>query len=840
MGRIATISSSPVDENGIPLTSGGNPAVSISFTVPTNDVSLNGGANGPVSFVLRNESNKNVLSPLSYPTSSSTSTLNWIVPQELGYTKQYKVAVQVLDQQFVSKTDGELPSVPRINTVEGSSSNSTSVQSITYVSAPSNLKITRLANGTSANLSWTPQTPAPGQGYLFDPSFVNVLVVLDDVSGSPVVPATDVSFTDVSRNITSLTVGRKYSAHLIPKQRFGSFTLMRNVEAVSFIAAGNPTSPTIVSVLPADKQITFDWSDSTAVGGRLGNYEVAAIQDVSSSSTTPAFPTNQKAAESVSASLITINKAYTTLENGLSTSSASTQSMVNNTLEGYRLAVRSTSSLDASSQAVPVTYESLRLNGPASPADTLRSEWTVLLDKVFPSVGATQPGSLTVVSDISNVSVSWPADIEEFVVYLNNALYFTSSTYKNTLLQQSGASRLINGTATDASYSYVPAAVPGAGASHLIRCGLRINEIRVHNISKGGVLSPAQTLQNVSALQPAGSVTSAAFEVIDASTCRVTFTAPVNTGGAGQTVSPLNGSPSTAGNLMYLIHVENAQAQSLRNPFETSSVENRLTLANNSSVFIAIQTYWMINNTRITNNDKVYVNRMSGSTRQPIVLGPAPVAGTIGDVQDLATGNSNQISFKYRTPAPIGYPISSLQVRVFDGNSEITSQTITPQSGSSSFAYDVSSQNIDVSGLKLGKSYKVQVEPIGNYFSAQNPPLSIATVVPYKKMEILSIAKNGDNYTCDVSLNGDKITGITAIIKPSAAGPLTIQTPLVTSNPNLITFSGFESATHGPLQTARFSFSSPGSASALVIVNGKTFDILDNPANSFGAVIPPM
>jgi hypothetical protein len=37
---------------------------------------------------------------------------------------------------------------------------------------------------------------------------------------------------------------------------------------------------------------------------------------------------------------------------------------------------------------------------------------------------------------------------------------------------------------------------------------------------------------------------------------------------------------------------------------------------------------------------------------------------------------------------------------------------------------------------------------------------------------------------------------------------------------------------------ARFSFTSAGSTAALVIVNGKTFDILDNPANSFGAVIP--
>jgi len=36
---------------------------------------------------------------------------------------------------------------------------------------------------------------------------------------------------------------------------------------------------------------------------------------------------------------------------------------------------------------------------------------------------------------------------------------------------------------------------------------------------------------------------------------------------------------------------------------------------------------------------------------------------------------------------------------------------------------------------------------------------------------------------------------------------------------------------------AKFSFSHAGSTSALVIVNGKTFDILDNPANSFGAQI---
>ena len=227
------------------------------------------------------------------------------------------------------------------------------------------------------------------------------------------------------------------------------------------------------------------------------------------------------------------------------------------------------------------------------------------------------------------------------------------------------------------------------------------------------------------------------------------------------------------------------------------------------------------------------MNRMNGSTREGIRLGPRPLAGTIGNVK-ATDASANQISFEYRFPAEVpnyAYPINKLEVKVFDGLREHTSFDLS----SGSFAYD-SSRNIVVQNLKYGKRYRVQVQPIGNYFNAQNPPSSeITEVVPYAKMEIVNIAKSGDKYTCDVSLNGDVINNITAISKPTDS-----TSALVIINPstNSIVRRGVETTTHAAEQTATFEFTSSNSKAALVIVSGKTSDIRDHPANSFGATIP--
>ena len=837
----STIIGSPVDTNGIPLKIGASPALNISFSVPTNDVSLNGGVSGPVSFVLRNASGTiSSAAPIPYPTATA-STLSWTVAQSLGAAQTYSVAVQVEDKQLTSRTFANLPT-SATGLVEGVRSSSQSLRTIDYVPAPTGLKLLRLSDA-SMNLSWTRQNLPSDQAYLTDASFVNVLVVLDDASGITF-STSDMSFSDLSKNITGVIIGRKYSAHLIPRQTFGSFTsIMRNVASTSFIAGKNPTVPSIGTVLPADSRIEFDWNISTANGGSLSNYEIAAIQDVPSATPfsatypngVPAFPNNQRPVASVSSSYFTVRQAFTNTDNGQILSNAQVTDISNGV--SYRLAVRSTSTLDASSLSVEVPYTGLTtpLKGPAASSQTLFSDWSSVSQQIIPSTNPHQPGELTLLSDATNVSVSWAVDqidgiLLEFTVFNNNNLYFSSAAVDG------GISGLVAGTSTSALYSYT-AATASVSGRHTIRIPSTINNLQIFNVTAGGVASMPRTVQRVSALLPAAAVSAQSFQVIDASTCQVTFTAPDNTGAAGQMIMigtpPV---PTTNGPLLYRITIEGPE-NTVRKTINQNTTNNLLSGLTNlpSTIFIAIQTYYVQGTTEVTNGTKMYVNRLNGDAKVGIRLGPSPVAGRIGDVQDLATGANNQITFVYRTPAQVSgfsYDISRLQVRVFDGNSLVNSQDIS-NSATTLFAYDAS-VNITVPSLKLGKSHRVQVQPIGNYLFAQDPPLSTYSnpLVPYRKMEITSIVKNGDSYTCDVSLNGDAITAINAISRSANNALLVLQPPTTG-----ITFSGAEIATHGANQMAKFSFSHAGSTSALVIVNGKTFDILDNPANSFGAQI---
>lgn len=825
VGQLAAsaITCSPVDANGIPLKLGTDPAVNIRFTVPTNDLSLNGGAKGAVSFVVTDSVGVPIpgANALSYPVPNAdnvtASALSWTVAQPLGPARSYRVAVQVMDEQKTTKSNTLLPTVSTSSTL-GTHQTSADIRSIDYVPAVTNLKLTRLADA-SMNISWTKQEPQPGQGYLYDGSFVNVLVVLDDVSGSTV-SAVDVSFSDLSRNVAGLIRGRKYSAHVIPRQTFGSSNkIMKNKESISFVAGTNPSVPQNLASYPTERKIVLDWENSTANGGTLDDYEIAAIRDVSASTRDyPQFPTEQKYAAKTSVSYFTLQQAYPAPDG------KNLVDISNN--EKYKVAVRSTSKFSSAASSLSVTYESLTLVGSVVTETTLFSAWSNVVD-VIPALKPDPIGEVTVLSDASNVTVSWAAQVnQEFLVFNNNDLYFKSSQFA-ALDGTPGVDRLQDGLASDNKYSYSQGTV---GGRHNIKCGLSTKDLNIFNVTIGGVLSDVRSVDNVSAMVAPGVVTDSLFEVVDASTCRVSFKAPSDAGAAGQSIFTADGK-RTNGSLLYEITVETPENTIQKTFKDINTLSRTLDGITGSSIFIAIKAYYMQGQTAVA-GAKVYVNRMNGNTREGIRLGPSPRAGTIGNVK-ATDASANQISFEYRFPAEVpnyAYPINKLEVKVFDGLRETASFDLS----SGSFAYD-SSRNIVVQNLKYGKRYRVQVQPIGNYFNAQNPPSSeIAEVVPYAKMEIVNIAKSGDKYTCDVSLNGDVINHITAISKPTDSGSaLVIIDPI-----NSMVKKGVETTTHAAEQTATFEFTSANSKAALVIVSGKTSDIRDHPANSFGANIP--
>jgi hypothetical protein len=580
-----------VDAN-IPLKIGTNPAVNIRFTVPNNDLSLNGGAKGAVSFVVTDSVGALIpgADALSYPVPNAdnvtASALSWTVAQPLGPARSYRVAVRVMDEQKTEKLNAKLPTVSTSSTL-GTPRTSADIQSIDYVPAVTNLKLTRLVDA-SMNISWTRQVPPIDQNYLYDGSFVNVLVVVDDISGITVGSALDVSFSDLSRNVAGLIRGRKYSAHVIPRQTFGSSNkIMKNKESISFVAGTSPSVPQNLASYPTEGKIVLDWGNSTANGGTIDLYQIAAIRDVSAISRDYLyqFPTEQESAASTSVSYFTLQKAFSHPDKNKSDDLVD---ISNN--QKYKVAVRATSKLSSSADSVPVTYESLTLKGTNVSETILFSAWSSVVD-VIPDTKPQTPGEVTVLSDASNVTVSWDAQInQEFLVFNNNDLYFRSSQFAQN--GRPGVDSLQDGDASDNKYSYSQGTV---GGRHNIKCGLSTKDLKIFNVTTGGVLSDVRSVENFSAMVAPGGVTDALFEVVDASTCRVSFKAPSDAGAAGQRIWTAN-AQSTNGSLLYEITVE-SPINSIKKTFKSintlSTNLDGITGITGSNIFIAIKAYYI-------------------------------------------------------------------------------------------------------------------------------------------------------------------------------------------------------------------------------------------------------
>jgi hypothetical protein len=854
----ATITGSPLDNNGIPLTIGTNPAVKISFAVPANNVALNGGVKGAVSFVLLDQQENEIVGAGAHPYPTvSTDTLSWTVEQPLGPQRNYHVVVRVMDEQKTTKLNAALPTVSTVPAATlGTLKTLENQRSIAYLPAVTGLTFTRGNTPTSMDLSWNKQSLDLPQRYLFT-DFVNVLVVVDDETGSIVAPVVglEIPYARVLQRetITGLTAGRKYSAHMIPKQKYSATVdkIMKNSTSISFVAGSKPNIPTNVNRYPANESIVLDWEKVlvTSTGGTLGNYEIAAIKNVPAAKAEDEFPAKQTRVNVSAESYATVIEAYPTPEIGIAGADGTKIRIANNV--EYNVAVRSTSVLSSSVVSVPVTYESLRLVGePVSP-ETLASDWSNVVT-AKPNDFPQQPDPVTLLSDATNVYLTWKAKPDqEFIVFHDNDAYFTSSSFANA--DDSGVSRLQFQTASSvlsALYSY-------SDEKHTIKVPRTTTvrttkDLKIFHVSDSGVLSDPRIVSNVSAIAAPGLVRDAKFEVETDTSCTVSFKAPEDTGASGSTIYTAKGMINN-GPLQYEITVETKVGndyvvkKTFGNISTLSTTLNDIKITG-SSLFIAIKAYYMQpgfpgeSDTAVA-GAKVYVNRLNPSeVKQEIRLGPRPLAGSIPLSNVLAMSTNRSIIFDYQFPAEVRYfpyPIKELKVKVFDGQTQIGSTTtITPTSGAN-FVYG-ESKTITIPSMKYGKSYKIQVQPIGNYLYAQDPPLSeIESVVPYKKMEIDSITKSGDKYICTVDLNGDRIQHITAIQKPAdfSTSPLLVQNPVV--NDTTIRKFGVENETHAAGQKATFEFSSiANSSAALVIVSGKTFDIRDHPANSFGAIIP--
>lgn len=881
VGRVQKIASYKLDSSNRPLvTVDGWKAFSVNFIPPALNTSLTGGIGGDpakakVKFHLyRNGAPQTDYKPIDYPAVAEQEQ-SWVIKDDTTFPDNFSVLVMVDDPQYTTRSYGKLPdAIPTTFDVSGQFSVSVSGESLTFVP-----KVQELTYDVSNQVvTWKDQTAKSlTDAKLLGLLVYNNVIVKDDYTGSILNPsvalsrfwASDSSLNNFDLSASSVVSNTKYSVFVVPEYRYEAKDLsnttvnrfnvklrdLTSVSSLSFIAGRAPSAPRNLRVTSEDKGLGVMWSDSSLNGGEFNQYDIAAVQAITTDAVdVPAFPINQASVISTKFSDskfgISVTKAFETRKTGIDARSniLITPSSMKDDLS-YNIAVRATSDFKPRTDVVVVPYEltdssavKLSLVSPTLTNQTVPGPWSIFSRAVQP-MSPVDNATFTVSSSVGSIVVQFTPgkNADAYIMFIDGRAQ-PEIRYPNDTREifsiTVASSLVVSGKPVKIGFANV-------------RLDKNSNDIIETSDLKDAIDKAVQVVPGTAA-NP-GAPESIQFKV-DTGKISVQYSAPTNTSSAGQEII-LNFIKYKASALSYDISYSDAVLIAAPSTLssDASGIWIDLPKVNQSQTYNvdirAKYTIQKIGDSAATDLGGLQATYVSVWRRvnltAPIRVGPAPVAGSIVDKSLKEDVSFNRISFQYKLPdrvANFPYDISNLTITDLSGE---TAFTATRTAGDISYNSVVT---FEISNVLHGKEYNFQVAPVANYLFAQAPPATLVPkAVPFGKLNITGIQPLTGNptsgytaFTVTVDLNGDKLNDIILVSDPVGPGALEVKTMVGPSLPT-ITYSGSAKTSNGtaasPLiaanQTATFTVNvQTACVSLLLIANGKTSAIRNFPTNA--------